>query len=86
MEGLAPIVVDELAAAIKALCDSEGLASIVVEQHPVLALSMTHTAIVLERGTVVYRGSSDDLAQDEKRLESLLGIDASLHLAPGHEL
>ena len=47
---------------------------------------MTHTAIVLERGTVVYRGSSDDLAQDEKRLESLLGIDASLHLAPGHEL
>jgi len=35
---------------------------------------------------VVYRGSSDDLAQDEKRLESLLGIDASLHLAPGHEL
>ncbi|MEJ2803153.1 ABC transporter ATP-binding protein [Comamonadaceae bacterium PP-2] len=86
MEGLAPIVVDELAAAIKALCDSEGLASIVVEQHPVLALSMTHTAIVLERGTVVYRGSSDDLAQDEKRLESLLGIDASLHLAPGREL
>ncbi|PLC04667.1 ABC transporter ATP-binding protein [Variovorax sp. RO1] len=74
MEGLAPIIVEELAAAIRRLCESEGLASIVVEQHPVLALDMTHQAIVLERGTVVHAGPSAALAADKELLEGLLGV------------
>ncbi|SIR18757.1 ABC transporter ATP-binding protein [Pseudacidovorax sp. RU35E] len=74
MEGLAPIVVEELAAAIRQLCEGEGLASVVVEQHPVLALEMTHEAIVLERGTVVHAGPSAALAQDAALLEGLLGV------------
>ncbi len=74
MEGLAPIVVEELAVSIRRLCEQEGLASIVVEQHPVLALEMTHQAIVLERGTVVHAGPSAALAQDAALLEGLLGV------------
>ncbi|GAA4348975.1 ABC transporter ATP-binding protein [Variovorax defluvii] len=74
MEGLAPIVVEELAAAIRRLCEQEGLASIVVEQHPVLALEMTHQAIVLERGTLVYAGPSQTLAADAETLDRLLGV------------
>jgi len=74
MEGLAPIIVEELAVAIRRLCESEGLASIVVEQHPVLALEMTHKAIVLERGTVVHAGPSAALASDKGLLEGLLGV------------
>jgi branched-chain amino acid transport system ATP-binding protein len=74
MEGLAPIVVEELARSIRRLCESEGLASIVVEQHPVLALEMTHQAIVLERGTVVYAGASAALADDHAVLDRLLGV------------
>jgi len=74
MEGLAPIIVEELAAAIRRLCDDEGLASIVVEQHPVLALEMTHRSIVLERGTVVHAGDSAALAGDAALLERLLGV------------
>ena len=74
MEGLAPIVVDELARAINSLCVEEGLASIVVEQHPVLALSMTDQAIVLERGCIVYEGGSASLAADTALLDSLLGV------------
>lgn len=74
MEGLAPIVVEELAVSIRRLCEQEGLASIVVEQHPVLALEMTHQAIVLERGTVVHAGPSADLANDANLLEGLLGV------------
>jgi len=74
MEGLAPIIVEELAVAIRRLCESEGLASIVVEQHPVLALEMTHKAIVLERGTVVHAGPSSELASDHELLEGLLGV------------
>ena len=73
MEGLAPIIVEELALVVKLLCESEGLASVVVEQHPVLTLSMTHHAIVLERGQVVHAGHSQALAEDTHLLHGLLG-------------
>ncbi|MDF1485986.1 ABC transporter ATP-binding protein [Ramlibacter sp. H39-3-26] len=74
MEGLAPTVVEELARAVRALCEAEDLASIVVEQQPVLALGMTHQAIVLERGQVVHAGDSRALAADAALLERLLGV------------
>ncbi len=74
MEGLAPIIVEELARSIRRLCEQDGLASIVVEQHPVLALEMTHQAIVLERGTVVHAGESAALADDPALLDRLLGV------------
>ncbi|WP_027016991.1 ABC transporter ATP-binding protein [Comamonas composti] len=75
MEGLAPIIVEELAEAIRRMCTQQGLASIVVEQHPVLTLSMTDQAIVLERGVVVHQGASRELAQDAALLERLLGVE-----------
>jgi branched-chain amino acid transport system ATP-binding protein len=74
MEGLAPLIVEELARAIRALGEREGLACIVVEQHPVLALSMTQQAIVLERGTLVHAGDSAGLARDAALLHRLLGV------------
>ncbi|MGA0570234.1 ABC transporter ATP-binding protein [Variovorax sp. VNK109] len=74
MEGLAPIVVEELSRAVRRLGQEEGLPSIVVEQHPVLALSMTDQAIVLERGTVVHSAPSARLATDTERLSHLLGV------------
>lgn len=81
MEGLAPIIVEELAASIRRLCEDEGLASIVVEQHPVLALDMTHQAIVLERGTVVHAGPSAALAADQSLLDRLLGVGIETEVA-----
>lgn len=74
MEGLAPIIVEELARAIRTLGEREGLACVVVEQHPVLALSMTNRTIVLERGTVVHAGASDALGADTTLLHRLLGV------------
>lgn len=74
MEGLAPIIVEELARAIRTLGEREGLACVVVEQHPVLALSMTSRAIVLERGTVVHASASDALGADMTLLHRLLGV------------
>ena len=76
MEGLAPIIVAELAAAIEAMSRQEGLPYIIVEQRPVIALSMSHTAVVLERGAVAYRGASADLASDKELLVQLLGVSA----------
>ncbi len=74
MEGLAPIIVEELARSIRRLGEDEGLPSIVVEQHPVLALAMTQQVIVLERGTVVHAGTSAELARNVSLLEHLLGV------------
>src|SRR5207237_7463479 len=50
MEGLAPIIVQELMTIIGKLVAEGGMAVIVVEQHAKLALSLTRNAIVLDRG------------------------------------
>ena len=62
MEGLAPIVVQELLGVIRELVSSGALAVIIVEQHARLALSVTRNAIVLERGRIVHEGASHALA------------------------
>ena len=50
LEGLAPIIVEELTAAIRRMTADQGTAFILVEQHAEIALSLTDDAIVLERG------------------------------------
>ncbi len=72
-EGLAPIIVQELGRIVERLV-SEGLALILVEQHARLALSLTRTAIVLERGRIAHRAPSADLMQDRELLRRLLAV------------
>jgi branched-chain amino acid transport system ATP-binding protein len=71
LEGLAPIIVEELAAALKNL---EGMATILVEQHTEVALSLTQEAIVIERGRIVHRARSADFARDAGTLERYVGL------------
>jgi branched-chain amino acid transport system ATP-binding protein len=74
LEGLAPIIVEELTAAIRRMTADEGTAFILVEQHAEVALSLTDEAIVLERGTVVHRARSQDLLKDQATLDRLIGM------------
>jgi branched-chain amino acid transport system ATP-binding protein len=74
LEGLAPIVVEQLAAALRRLRTDGGVAFIMVEQHAEIALGLTDAAIVLERGRVVYRGPSPALLADRPALERLVGL------------
>ncbi len=74
LEGLAPVIVDELCAAIRAMVDAEGQALILVEQHANEALSLTHRAIVLERGRIVHEGPSDVLRADPHALDRWVGV------------
>jgi branched-chain amino acid transport system ATP-binding protein len=74
MEGLAPIIVQELMGVIRELVTGSGMAVIVVEQHAKLALSLTRQAIVLERGRVVHRGPSDALSADPDALHRLVAV------------
>jgi branched-chain amino acid transport system ATP-binding protein len=74
MEGLAPIIVQELMSVIRELITGSGMAVIVVEQHAKLALSLTQEAIVLERGRVVHRAPSDALLADPDTLHRLVAV------------
>jgi branched-chain amino acid transport system ATP-binding protein len=74
MEGLAPIIVQELMGVIRDLLTESGMAVIVVEQHAKLALSLTRNALVLERGRVVHRSSSQALLADPATLHRLVAV------------
>ena len=74
MEGLAPIIVQELVGVIRRLIASEGLAVIIVEQHARLALELTQRAIVLDRGRIVDASDSADLLADPEKLRRLVSV------------
>ncbi len=74
LEGLAPIIVEELTAAIRRMTADEATAFVLVEQHAEVALSLSMEAIVLERGNIVHRARSQDLLKDEATLERLIGL------------
>jgi branched-chain amino acid transport system ATP-binding protein len=74
LEGLAPIVVEELVAAIRRMRAEDGAALILVEQHAEIALALTEAAVVLERGSVVHRGSSRGLLADHAALDRFVGL------------
>ena len=71
-EGLAPIIVDELLAALREL-GRAGLSMIVVEQKPKKILPFTDHAIVLDRGAVAHAAPSAELLADPAALDAHLG-------------
>jgi branched-chain amino acid transport system ATP-binding protein len=73
-EGLAPVIVEELARAVKRLTQAGGLSMILVEQNSRLALDIAPRAAVMDRGRVVYDGPSETLRNDPARLEQLIGV------------
>ncbi|MDD0808724.1 ABC transporter ATP-binding protein [Curvibacter sp. RS43] len=74
LEGLAPIIVEELLRAIRRLTREEGLSAILVEQHPQAILAIADTAVVLDQGRVVHSERADTLRAQPERLEQLLGV------------
>ena len=74
LEGLAPILVKELIAALARVMREEGLSAILVEQNAQKILSVTDRAAILERGTIVHESTSAALKADPKVLEEYLGV------------
>jgi branched-chain amino acid transport system ATP-binding protein len=73
-EGLAPVIVDELVAAMKLMLSDRRIAIILVEQHTEIALELTTDAIVLERGAVAHRAPAAELQKDVATLDRLVGL------------
>jgi branched-chain amino acid transport system ATP-binding protein len=74
LEGLAPIIVEELLRAIARITREEGLSAIIVEQHPQAILAISHRALVLDQGRVVHSGTAPDLLAQPALLDQLLGV------------
>jgi branched-chain amino acid transport system ATP-binding protein len=71
--GLAPIMVEEIGKIIHEI-NERGITIVLVEQNARLALRLSHNGYVLETGTVVLEGSTDDLQQDERVKKAYLGM------------
>ncbi len=84
LEGLAPMLVEELLAALRLVIRDEGTAAILVEQNAQKILGITDRAVILERGAVIYEGDSAALKADRATLEHHLGVtSAGPHRASG---
>jgi branched-chain amino acid transport system ATP-binding protein len=73
-EGLAPVIVEELARAVKRLTQAGGPAIVLVEQNSRIALDIAPRAVVMDRGRIVYDGSSEMLRNDPAKLEQFIGV------------
>jgi branched-chain amino acid transport system ATP-binding protein len=73
-EGLAPIVVEELAAVIARLRAADAMTMLLVEQRTDLALELAERAVVMERGRVVFDDTSARLKADPDLLHALVGV------------
>jgi branched-chain amino acid transport system ATP-binding protein len=78
-EGLAPVIVEELIAAIKLMIADRRIAIVLVEQQTDIALELTEEAVVLERGAVAWHGRSAQLSKDTATLERLVGLRVAAH-------
>jgi branched-chain amino acid transport system ATP-binding protein len=73
-EGLAPVIVDQIAEMLVRIRAESRFAMILVEHHAELALEMTDHAIVLDRGSVVWSGMSEKLLSESMLLAGLIGV------------
>jgi branched-chain amino acid transport system ATP-binding protein len=73
-EGLAPVIVEELARALRRLSETERLTLVLVEQNTRLALDISPRAVVMDRGRIVYDGPSETLTRDPQMLDRLIGV------------
>ena len=74
LEGLAPLIVEELLGVLALLVRDEGLSAIIVEQNPLRILAITDCALILSRGTIVHAASSAALRADAATLDRYLAV------------
>jgi len=84
LEGLAPIICDELMGAFEMLSRDEGVAVLLVEQKIQEALGFAQRALVLDHGAVVHEGGTADLLGDPAILDRYVSV-AEVPVHAGHD-
>ena len=74
LEGLAPVIVEELLAILRRVIRDEGASAVIVEQNAPKILGITDSAVILERGTIAHAGASSELRADPRTLDRYLGV------------
>lgn len=74
LEGLAPLIRQELLRAFAQMARQTGIATVIVEQQVDEALRYAQRAVILDHGTVVHEGRAADLLEDEATLERWVGM------------
>ena len=72
-EGLAPVIVQEIAKTLELIRD-QGITTVIVEQNAVAALKLADRAVILDTGSVVYDGSAQEVLDDEALRAQYLAI------------
>jgi len=71
--GLSPLLVEELFGLIQRI-NAQGIALLLVEQNVVQSLEVAHRAYILENGSVVLDGKSNQLRDDPNLKRAYLGL------------
>ena len=74
LEGLAPVICDELMASLTALAQQRAMTVILVEQQIERALDFADAVILMERGRVAWSGASATLREDQAAIERFIGV------------
>jgi len=75
-QGLAPLIVEEVYRILSEL-KSTGVAILLVEQNALLALKIADRAYVLDSGRIVHEGAAAELAADQSRIRTLMGLEVT---------
>jgi branched-chain amino acid transport system ATP-binding protein len=74
LEGLAPVICDELMASLTALAVDRRMTIVLVEQQIERALAFAESVLLVERGRVAWCGSSTELRHDQGLVERYIGV------------
>jgi len=74
LEGLAPVICEELMMAFAELAKTGDMTILLVEQRIQSALEFADQVIILERGRLAWSGTPQALSQDHAAVERLLGV------------
>lgn len=72
-EGLAPVIVQEIAKTLEMIRD-QGITTVIVEQNAVAALNLSDRAVILDTGSVVFDGSAKEVLENEELRAEYLAI------------
>jgi branched-chain amino acid transport system ATP-binding protein len=73
-EGLAPVVVEHLIAAVRSVAGEGAMSVVLIEQRIDIAVDLAPRCLVMERGRIVFEGRTAELTADRRDLGALLGL------------
>ncbi|SLN23849.1 ABC transporter ATP-binding protein [Oceanibacterium hippocampi] len=72
-EGLAPLIVQDLVAAMAAI-NAEGVAILLVEQNLKVPLKLAQRQYVIDNGRIQWHGQTGELLENQEKIEALISL------------